>query len=323
MDFAAIDSAVEGFYAFINKSESALYDRLCVCEDDAEIDELFSILTNMDRVNVCARALGLKAVIDGDVVPAMALLAQTCSICMEGSSENVPWAELAGFFDRAIAVTCVREGAQVDPTVLEEMSVAVERRLAENRLAEERRAAEAEAPRPQDFESVAGDSLWKANPFPRSSHRKRGRTTRKSTYATGPKMDSSPQLIFHNLLIAARAEWDRAGAAMRLSTRESVTGPLLLRRRRVSTNVRMLEKMCAASDDAVGSELKAPAVTASVAIGCVWMAMKDGPSRDAAAAVVSDAIDRVRLGEKCFGCGLCPCRRVFDDVGGRAISALG
>jgi hypothetical protein len=142
MDCASVDSAVADFYGFIDRSASALYDRLCLCEDDAEIDELFSALTNMDRVDDCAQALGLKAMIDGTVAPAVALLAKTCSVCMDESSENVPWVELADLFDRTVVMACAHEGAQIDPAVLEEASMAVEERLAENRSAAERRAVE-------------------------------------------------------------------------------------------------------------------------------------------------------------------------------------
>ncbi|MDR0678955.1 MAG: hypothetical protein LBF24_01740 [Puniceicoccales bacterium] len=142
MDFAAVGSATDDFYSFIDRSESLLYDRLCLCEDDAEIDELVSTITNMDRVDGCARALELKAVIDDSVAPSMALLAETCSVCMGAGDENVPWAELADLFHTAVAVVCAREGAQIDPAVLEEASMAVEERLAENRSTAERRAVE-------------------------------------------------------------------------------------------------------------------------------------------------------------------------------------
>jgi hypothetical protein len=148
MDFAAIDGVVDDLCGFIERSESALWDRLCACEDDAEIGELISTITSMGHVDGCARALGLRAMVDGGAAPAMAVLARTCAGCMDESGENVPWTELADLFDRATVMACApeeEEGAQIDADVLAEASMAVERRLAENKsAAAERRAAAVE-----------------------------------------------------------------------------------------------------------------------------------------------------------------------------------
>jgi hypothetical protein len=140
----AVSAATNHFYGLVGGCENELYDRLCACEDDGEIDMLLATITRVEHVDSCARALELKVMFDGSVVPVMARLAETSSRCMaEGGAggENVPWGELANLFDAAIAATCAPSGTEVSRGAFEEASWAVERRLAECRCAEERERA--------------------------------------------------------------------------------------------------------------------------------------------------------------------------------------
>ncbi|MDR2667664.1 MAG: hypothetical protein LBB38_01300, partial [Puniceicoccales bacterium] len=111
-EFEAIDVAVNQFYGQIDGYQNTLCDRLCECEDEGEIDRLFSLISNMDRVDSLARALELKVMFDGGVAPMVLRLAETSSRCManaDASGENVPWAELANLFGQTMAVACARQ----------------------------------------------------------------------------------------------------------------------------------------------------------------------------------------------------------------------
>ncbi|MDR0678956.1 MAG: hypothetical protein LBF24_01745 [Puniceicoccales bacterium] len=107
---------------------------------------------------------------------------------------------------------------------------------------------------------------------------------------------SDPQLIFRNLLVAATARRDRHKTVvvrLLLAKKSAAVGPLLSCYRRLRAKVMVLTEICAVLDCALGSGVGAPIVAVVVAAGCVWMAMDDGPSRDAAAVAVYGAVSCV------------------------------